>query len=186
LGLLFGALLLHQGANVKVIFLDFDGVLNSSEWFMDNQKLIRESTSLLQRGAAELNPVLIRRVLEIIEATGAAVVVSSSWRILHTRDELNEIFKQAGFPQMVDHIIDVTPRDRGQSYNETRGREIEAWIKGYEEKNGRLDSYVIIDDDGDMLSHQRPLFVQTSWDFGILPKDVQQAIRILGVQDVKI
>lgn len=178
---------------MKILFLDFDGVLNSKQWFLDHKEEITESTSLLTRGVAEIDPTAVQRVVDIIDATGAAVVISSSWRHLHPLKEIVEILRDRGFPQFEHFIIDKTPSDREVQAHGVppdtgvwRGHEIEFWIKNFESKNGKLTSFCILDDDSDMLSSQHPNFVQTSWDHGIQPEDVQRAIQILGQHNVPL
>jgi hypothetical protein len=170
---------------MKVLFLDFDGVLNSRRWFMENSKAIKENSGITWRHAVELDPAAVRRVLHIINETGAAVVISSSWRIIHTPDEIDVIFDQAGFPEMKQHIIDRTPYDL--THGVLRGEEIQLWIKQFEAKNGRLDNFVILDDDSDMLPSQKEgHFVQTSRVDGIQDVHVKKAIQILGAAHVQI
>lgn len=179
---------------MKVVFLDFDGVLNSAAWMKESFLLAgREKLSFLERDARELSPAMVRRVLKIIEATDAAVVISSSWRILHSIDELKEILTVAGFPQFGQHIIDATPKARvveefgiPRDTGIMRGHEIEHWINEFEKKNGRLDSFVILDDDSDMLSSQKANFVQTNWEVGITDEHVERAIKILGASHVAV
>jgi len=170
---------------MKVIFLDFDGVLNSSKWFAANKQRITESTSLLTRGRAELDPESIQRVLSIIAATGAAVVISSSWRNLHTMAEISEML-----PELAVHFVDKTPDlnkiDSDRDIGCWRGHEIAFWIQEFEKKNGQLDSFLILDDDSDMLPHQKTNFVQTNWEVGILDTHVEQAIKILGATHVPV
>lgn len=169
---------------MKILFLDFDGVLNSQKWLIANKEAIINGSGLTWRGAAELDPIGVRRVLSIIEATGAAVVISSSWRIIHEMEEIKEIFKLAGFPEMGQHIIDKTPFERFEHV--LRGNEIQDWIIQFESKNGQLTSFCILDDDSDMLPRQRPNFVQTTWQDGIQEEHVQRAIKILGVSNVPV
>lgn len=171
---------------MKIIFLDFDGVLNSEEWFKQNQENIRKK-SLLHREAAELSPDMIRRVLKIIDETGANIVIASSWRILHPLLEINDIFRIMGFPKMADHIIDRTPFESEvlkfgvpTDTGVWRGHEIEFWIKDFQRKNGPLESFVIIGNDSEMLPEHAPNFVHTNWEFGITDVDRDKAIKILG------
>lgn len=170
---------------MKVLFLDFDGVLNSQQWFIANEKTIKATSGLTWRHSSELDPAAVRRVLRIIEVTNAAVVISSSWRILHSLTEIEEIFEMSGFPEMGQHIIDKTPFD--PTRHVPRGQEIHDWIKTFEAKNGRLDSYAILDDDSDMLPFQKAgHFVQTSWETGIQDAHVEKAIQILGATNVPV
>lgn len=60
---------MKEETKMKVIFLDVDGVLNSQDLF--------------ERCGEELVPIdeeNIRYLKEIVDATGAQIVLSSSWR----------------------------------------------------------------------------------------------------------
>ena len=60
---------------MKVIFLDVDGVLNDQMWL----HLLMDS---------EIDEVRVARLAEIVKATDAKIVLSSSWRVLV--DELDD------------------------------------------------------------------------------------------------
>ena len=151
---------------MKVIFLDFDGVITIPE--------TRWHISLPH----------IKRIKEICDATGAKIVVSSSWRM----DTIEEtIDKMIGRPKrcprnrmlnwFIDNLYDVTPWFCDDKYNGTgRGGEIQTWLDAHPE----VDNYVIIDDDGDMLDEQLFNFVQTDWAFGIQDREVKLAIDVLN------
>lgn len=124
---------------MKVIFLDVDGVLNKrSDWEVISPEL----------GPYRLNSVLVERVNKIIDDTGAVIVLSSTWR----RQPYSLEFISSELP-----IWDIT--DVG---GPTRGHEIQRWIDEHKPTN-----YVILDDDGDMLEHQRSHFVQTDPEHGL-------------------
>ena len=57
---------------MKLIFLDVDGVLNSAEWLETNQ--------------GEIDPAKVRLLKQMIDATGAKVVLSSTWRNIDGSD----------------------------------------------------------------------------------------------------
>lgn len=90
----------------------------------------------------------------------------------------------AGFSEFNQHIIGRTEYDLTQHV--LRGQEIQDWINAYESKNGKLDGYVILDDDGDMLSSQSAHFVQTDWEHGIQDSHVERAIQILGRPTIQL
>lgn len=159
--------------SVKIIFLDFDGVMNSAAWFKKNHEAIKASSGFTFRDAAELDPELVARVKRIVDETGASLVISSTWRILHTLEELLEILGLAGWTDAP--IIDKTPRNRDMSG--CRGDEVAAWLK----RHPGVTKWVALDDDSDFLEGQ--MLVQTSWTDGIQESDVIKAINILGRKD---
>lgn len=174
----------------KVIFLDVDGVLNSLDYYdnsEERQKLHREK--LNKRAThTELSDYEIFRqdiddkavllLQEIIDKTGAKIVVSSAWRTGGTFTALKEIFKELNFS---GEIIGVTPNRDCQHC--VRGNMIRQWIDKNKSFMGDYpghNQYVIIDDDDDMLLCQKDNFVQTSSKASLTKKDVDMAVRILN------
>jgi len=154
---------------MKILFLDFDGVINSSSWIRQvHEKRSNDDWSFMSRNHEEFDPSLVQMICDLVNETQATVVVSSSWRILHTLEEINEFLIDAGWS--VDLPIDITPRTaRG-----FRGDEVEMWLKEHPE----VLAHVIIDDDGDFHPHQ-PL-VQTHWDTGVEKCHIDRAKAILN------
>lgn len=142
---------------MKILFLDVDGVLNSQEYIYTHQ-----------RGDA-ISPEMVERVNQIIDATGAQVVISSTWRLLHKMSILKQILESKGFK---GNIIDYTPHLNYKDFN--RGDEIAAWLK---DKN--IDKFVILDDESDMNNLITNL-VQTAFKTGIQDIHIQKAIDMLN------
>lgn len=151
---------------MKVIFLDIDGVLNHQkhyEWL-----LLTDEPTPMQRTYpyTEINPGSCRLLNEIIQETGAKIVVSSSWR-LDGEARLNSLFKYFGLPR----IYDITP-----CLNTDRGIEIGAWLAAHPE----VTHYVILDDDEDMNAEQMPFFIKTNpYEDGLNEDVKERAIQIL-------
>lgn len=146
----------------KVLFLDVDGVLNSQETFF-RTKNERDSLFLI-------DPYMALLVGRILEATGAQIVLSSSWR--HHPDGIAVVERR------VAKILDTTPSlprpsGTGAEYYE-RGKEIEAWL----EKNEWVEKYAILDDDSDFMPEQ-PLF-KTSWQTGLTDEIAATVIQYLN------
>lgn len=82
----------------KYLFLDIDGVLNHDEWFESvHYKKHQENWK-----KSMFDPECVARVNKILDATGARLVVSSSWRSM---TDLKEIFEGVGLPT----DFDITP-----------------------------------------------------------------------------
>lgn len=129
---------------MKVIFLDFDGVLNSVRFHT-----ARYEAGLARCTVAEpcLDPAAIRVLNAIVERTEAVVVVTSTWRIGEPRVKLSDWLRAAGFEGCV---LGQTCRILGAK----RGAEIQDWLD-FEKKHphsrlGPVTHYVILDDDTDM------------------------------------
>lgn len=154
---------------MKVLFLDFDGVLNGDAYLTAVQSQMDE------RAAAGgefwhlmLDPDAVERVNRIIDATGAAVVVSSSWRKGRSRHDLLGLLVSAGFRHS---ILDKTP-----ALGVRRGLEIQDWMTAHAV---HAQDIVILDDDADM-EHLLPRLVQTSFDTGLTDEHADRAIRMLA------
>jgi hypothetical protein len=79
---------------MKIIFLDFDGVINNTETFVKRENLAALRTGRMPREQwleQSLETNLVNRVEKIAKATKARVVVSSAWRIGETVDSLKDI-----------------------------------------------------------------------------------------------
>lgn len=157
---------------MKVIFLDIDGVLN-----------------VITQGHDEFGGIFHKHFEDnlrfIIDETQAKIVLSSSWR-LNGLDEVQRMWKGRNLP---GELIDVTPNlTYGVDFRTStpRGKEIQMYL----DNNPDVESFVIIDDDNDMLESQMPFFVRTfdnvdhedSVDvgYGLTRKCAQQAINILN------
>lgn len=160
---------------MKVIFLDIDGVLvNRHFWFKlqaQNKKPRDEEHTHL------FDPVCISNLNELVEKTGAKIVISSTWRYLGI-DRLREIFKRRN---MLGDIIGLTTIERFEDVSsiysgESRGRQIQEYLDTHPE----IENYVIIDDDSDMLESQMNNFVHTTFDHGFLKAHLDDAIKILN------
>lgn len=168
-------------ARLRVVFLDFDGVLNSAPYLYDG-----EARTAGQREAGEagaIDPVNVRRLNRLLRRTGAKVVISSSWRHVRDISQLRAILRVRG---LRGTVIDKTPewvtRPGGSivvgTYGE-RGDEIRAWLDGAQGQCfDRVESFVVLDDDSDMTA-VRERFVQTSMETGLTDQDVERAIAIL-------
>lgn len=151
-----------------VIFLDFDGVLNS----------LRSTLAFGGCDRKQFDPVAVSLVSRLAKGAGAKVVVSSAWRIGSDVMELRSIL--SGYSaSLASRVIDSTPSMLGK-----RGDEIARWLAENEDKhNGQ---FVILDDDSDMLDSQRPHFVQTAHRDGFGVPEYLKALAIIapGHKDV--
>ena len=178
---------------MKVIFLDIDGVLNSEDWFKRRFEETDKDIVHSQYPFYEFDKGLVQNLNRIIKETGAKVVVSSTWRLGRSVEELQEILEKVGFE---GKVIDKTPHFGGVGgfgYTIPRGCEIEWWLKehGYRRINwskerlreelqkSKVKNYVILDDDSDMLLGQREHFVHTSWKSGLSDYATEKAINTL-------
>lgn len=168
---------------MKIVFLDIDGVLNSS---LTHGRLDKQYYELLQ---------------QLVEYTDCYFVISSSWRCMNvedTRYELSGHIKennkknknrasklQDPFPDwLIDRIVDITPRayyfinyNIQKHFLCPRGIEIDKFLK---DTDIDVENYVILDDDDDMLLSQINHLVVTDDEAGLTETDVQKCIKILN------
>lgn len=157
---------------MRVLFLDFDGVLNSAD-YMKHRRTIRRPS-----GHA-IDAPTIPRLNAIIARTGAKVVVSSSWRHGLDAKRLGEILALHGF---TGEVIGTTPdcaepfvlSTHGIVRATERGYEIQAWLDLHPE----VTCFAIVDDDSDMV-HLAHRHVQTTWAMGMLDEHVERLVALL-------
>ncbi len=128
----------------KIVFLDIDGVLNRRDTFAYS------GTSFC------LERECVKRMKNILEKTGAQVVLSSVWRKY-----------EEGKALVRWHIEFI---DQTKELDAIRGEEIKEWL----DRHPDVEKYAILDDDTDMLPGQ-PLF-QTSIQKGLTNKIAQKVI----------
>lgn len=144
----------------RILFLDIDGVLNSL-------------SSVLALGAPSkcLDPVCIGLLARLCKETDAKIVVSSTWRIGRTVQQLQHTLDELGAWALADRFIGRT----GDDHNGHRGRQIRQWMLDKQ----FTGNYVIVDDDSDMLPEQEPHFVKTSFEDGFRAAHYKKAMAIL-------
>jgi methionine--tRNA ligase beta chain len=165
---------------MKTIFLDIDGVLNVD--YAD-----RDQFGHIFRDE------YVQNLKEVIEKTGAKIVISSTWKDKGI-ERMLALWKERNLP---GEIIDVTPDcvDVCEAtdiiyYDQVkRGHEIKLWLDRHPEVN----QYVILDDIQDFLDEQQDYFVNCStgepvkpWKLGIpgLKEECKiKAINILNMKD---
>ena len=146
---------------MNVIFLDIDGVLNHELFYEKRQEKVLNDNENFIKLPKELRDIDVEKVKllnKLCADTKSKVVISSTWRIGRTVDELREMFKNVGF---TFEIIDKTPA----SDHRVRGVEIKSWLKS----NLSVTNYVILDDDSDFLIAQQKHFFWVDRYCGLTP-----------------
>ena len=155
---------------MKVIFLDFDGVITThkSQYRLDEEKM--------------------KLIEHICNKTDAYIVISSSWRRFTLEDTIKDITDTSNWSVPVpftpiERVVGVTSRmysfkgdDKNTHFRVPRGVEIERYLNEHTD----IDKYVILDDDADMLLEQAPYFIQTDAIEGLSEQDAEKAITILN------
>lgn len=153
-----------------IIFLDFDGVLNSCRWF-DKRALNPDPALTTQESM--IDPDAVAQLNRIIEATDCDVSISSAWRCGNTMGHLLRLLVKRGMDKKHwDKFMAPTPDIR----DATRGAEIQAWLDGpYHDDYKR---FVIIDD-GEDMAHLTDRTVWTHGIEGLTPEVADEVIRRL-------
>lgn len=86
--------------SAPVLFLDIDGVLNSARWF--SVRAGGDNRDGLTREEYQIDPDAVAILNRILGATGAHVVVSSTWRLLHTPTAIHRILRRRGYLEFQD------------------------------------------------------------------------------------
>lgn len=150
---------------MNIIFLDIDGVLNCELFYLNPKR--KKTRPKIELPDENLDRERISWLNGLCERVDAKVVLSSTWRFSGI-EYCRNILKQCG---ATFEIIDVTPNLHHEGC--VRGNEIHHWIKENDELLGchyfDFKSYVIIDDDSDMLLWQAPHFFKTDSYSGLTP-----------------
>jgi hypothetical protein len=158
---------------VKIIFLDIDGVLNC-------EKYVHDIGALWDNPDNQIDPKAVARLNRLTDLTGAAIVVTSTWRIsfLYSAEGMDEVIrnclKSHGITGTIIGATEVTQGDRSE--------EIWDWITNHKDI---IDNFVIIDDDRLEIKKDNSdpyldlYFVRTSWLDGLQDIHVDKAIKIL-------
>ncbi len=157
-----------------VIFLDVDGVLVTARYgrLHPGRRCCRDARA--KHGYAVFDPQCVSALNCLCGATGAQLVISSTWRLFfrgisHLRHVLDE--------QGVDgEIIGVTPAL--DSVEAERGDEILQWLEHHP-----VERYVILDDEDHFWPDSlRARWIQTDFERGLGTTEVLATIRILGAE----
>lgn len=129
----------------KIIFLDFDGVVNNHRTFMLFDHNIK------------IDIFCLDLIKEIVVKHNLKIVISSSWRTLGL-DFIKDKFNRVNRVDFLNFLHDdwCTKNLSGK-----RGFEIEEWLKRHES----IEKFICIDDDSDFLESQPLLLIDRSVGF---------------------
>ena len=122
-----------------IIFLDFDGVVETIYWEQDKNGIW--NFNIHKSGHSELNnKQAIGWLNELYTKVPYDIVVSSTWRISMSIEELQNLLIKSGFRPDIQ-VIGKTP-----VLHKERGEEIQYWI----DQHNFNGNFIILDDDVDM------------------------------------
>jgi len=161
---------------MRIIFLDIDGVLNCELFYKGNYRDVKKKLKKSAKAKeieweeyykGQLCSDRITWLNQLCRETNAVVVISSTWRMGKTVEELQQILGNSGATFL---IVGKTPYTGYE-----RGTEIALWLRENinPETHGcnyyDFYDYVIIDDDSDMLLNQQEHFFKTDNYSGLTP-----------------
>jgi len=141
----------------KLIFLDFDGVLNSD-------------LSVSELGTRyKFWPPSVQALNQLLSESGALIVISSTWREHWTLKENAASLERAGL--LGGRVVGKTCLS-----DSARGRQIDSWLKSAPYP---VESFVILDDKDDMDMHRERL-VQVDASVGLGAIEGRRALELLN------
>lgn len=163
---------------MKVIFLDFDGVLNSEgsmhyEWRRRNHFKEQGLKGKIEESLCRVCTSNFQHILDTYREV--KIVISSTWRINYSIPWLQE--KLASYGIDSSRVIGRTPDLFRSTLNGDRGMEIAEWLS----ENPSVSHYIVIDDNDEGISklHGHDKFVFTTWEGGMTFAHANEAIKKL-------
>lgn len=151
---------------MKIVLLDVDGVLNN-----------RHTRTVTFDGWCFVDDFLVARLKRIIDATGAKIVLSSTWRDGWNRED--ESKNEPFFSQLRDklkeygmEIWDALPLP----LRPNRGLAIAEWFELHKDLD--IESFIILDDWYDMGIYRDHL-IWINGNIGLTDEDVVEAINYM-------
>lgn len=156
---------------MNIVFLDYDGVVNTPMWNEDGTHCSYNFPSDNKVN----NFQAVQWVSEFCQKYGYSIVVSSTWRMDKNYKEclinggLREGIEILGRTKV---LKDFTDPDTGIYV--TRGVEIEQYL----EQHPEVDKYLIFDDEDGLWEYQMEHLVLTDGAAGFMMNDFNKAVRL--------
>ena len=156
---------------MKIIFLDIDGVL------VTRNSIKYQYLNFPDEDEIRFSKKAVKNLNKLIRLTKARIVISSTWRLFHSFEKLQNIFEEQ---KIKGKIISTTSVEKATIEEDIpRGQKITDWL----EQNSEVEQYVIIDDDvqADCIQFHPYNCVETSYKRGFAPEErFNEALAILN------
>ena len=156
---------------MKVIFLDIDGVL------VTRNSIKYQYLNFPDEPNIRFSKKAVKNLNKLVRLTKAKIVISSTWRLFHSLEKLQNIFEEQ---KIEGEIISTTSVEKATVEEDIpRGQKIADWLEQYP----KVKQYVIIDDDvqADCIQFHPYNCVETSYKRGFAPEDrFNEALAILN------
>ena len=148
--------------NSRILFLDYDGVVNTPMW---NERGTKVSYGFPEDGKVN-NFQAVQWVSQFCQKCKFDIVVTSSWR-----EERNyrECLTEGGLRGNIA-IAGALPLDETKS----RGDLIRAYLLSHPE----IKYYIIADDEEDLLPEQLPHLIKTNACYGFLEPEYKRCVAL--------
>jgi hypothetical protein len=169
---------MNHASPISVLFLDFDGVLNSHRFMLASGRPVAPVEIVEDEGVLGLDAEAVARLNRIVERTGAEVVVTSTWRKSRSVPDLQRVLDAEGFQGKVrGKTPDCVLVGLAVPKHGVRGDEIQSWLSDAPRYGIEVGSFVILDDDADM-SHLAHRLVKTTMARGLLDEHVDRVVEM--------
>jgi hypothetical protein len=176
---------------MKVIFLDIDGVMNCQEEML----AMLEQNPKNRSDVSLPSPTKCKLLKQLVEETGAEIVLSSSWRLsLQAIQNIIDTFRPYGLRLdgfTCEGVLrsmfngteykNIKPKHTHHCYEgiciDDRGAEVAYWLI----KHPEVTNFVILDDESsDIIEWFPDNLVKTELLTGLTEEKVLECIKILG------
>lgn len=183
---------------MRIIFLDVDGVLNSTRSFCGTQTTVGQSRE--EWNISVVDPVAVGLIRRCIEEHDLCLVISSTHRQHFLKPETEYVELPDGRAGMMRNQCDLPvmaeyfgklgmPADKVVGWTpdlfiagRCRGDEIQHYLDNHPE----VEAYAILDDSSDMLEHQLPFFAHCDANDGMTFAAFQQLENVFGGKKPKV
>lgn len=123
---------------MKVVFLDIDGVLNTSKTFIDRYNEYKQTGNM----KIEIDEFRVKYLADIIKETNSKIVLSSSWRIFWDNNLKPKNTKAQEFEKILNKY-ELKIYSKTDYLGIEREKEIDEWLR----KHDNIENFIIIDDE---------------------------------------
>jgi hypothetical protein len=160
---------------MKVIFLDVDGVLNSTRSFVASKYTDYIKSDVIGptvfHNHQNHDPIAIGLVNKLCDNDDIKIVVSSTWRLVGEEGVIKDLRAMGITGDFATPAITIQLTD-------IRGEEVNDWLKNHGTKNN-VTHHVILDDGSDFYPSQP--HVKSNIDIGFSYKNYLEAKKYLGL-----
>lgn len=163
----------------KVLFLDFDGVLNTGKY--QNQLKNNGQKMADEFGLCLFDPEAVENLKTILEAVPETlIVITSSWKDAYGPNAVRRMWKERGMPGKIHSMtrvcMDFFPDLESGEMPPIKGPEVKQWLEEHDMKGCK---YVILDDVQDFLPEQKSHIALIDPNIGISKEDADNAVSLL-------